>query len=105
MIDKSRKVWYNMNIENTQMLYGLYGSHINRTKAVGYCRHHCAALTAKTLKGHECLKKQCNYLKKYEDNELCNEIANLSKELMDQYDYVKDIAVEQLICQLYGLNC
>lgn len=69
MIDQSRKVWYNMNIENTQMLYGLYGSHVNRTKAVGYCRHHCAALTAKTLKGHECLKKQCNYLKKYEDND------------------------------------
>ena len=23
---------------------------------------------------------------------------------MDQYDYVKDIAVEQLICQLYGIT-
>ena len=57
-----------MNIENTQMLYGLYGSHINRNKAVGYCYHHKAALTVKALKGHECLKKQCNSLKKYEEH-------------------------------------
>lgn len=66
MIDKSRKAWYNMNIENTEMLYGLYGSHISREKAVGYCKKHCAALTVRTLKGHECLKKQCNALKKYD---------------------------------------
>lgn len=58
-----------MKINNTQMLYGLYGSHVSRSKAVGYCRHHCAALTVKTLKGHECLKKQCNALKKYEDHD------------------------------------
>ena len=58
-------------------------------------------------KSHPYLTKKIVYsfpLKKYEDNELCNEIANLSKELMDQYDYVKDIAVEQLICQLYGIT-
>lgn len=58
-----------MDINNTQKLYGLYGSHVNRSKAVGYCRHHCAALTVKTLKGHECLKKQCNALKKYEEHD------------------------------------
>ena len=58
-----------MDMNKTQTLYGLYGSHINRNKAVGYCYHHCAALTVKTLKGHECLKKQCNALKKYEDHD------------------------------------
>ena len=58
-----------MDMNKAEALYGLYGSHISRSKAVGYCRHHCAALTAKTLKGHECLKKQCNALKKYEDND------------------------------------
>jgi hypothetical protein len=58
-----------MKANSTQMLYGLYGSHISRSKAVGYCRHHCAALTVKTLKGHECLKKQCSALKKYEDHD------------------------------------
>ena len=55
-----------MDINKTQTLRGLYGSQINRSKAVGYCYHHRAALTAKTIKGHDCLGKQCNALKKYE---------------------------------------
>jgi hypothetical protein len=58
-----------MDINKTEKLYGLYGSHIKRSKAVGYCKHHCVALTVKTLKEHECLKKQCNALKKYEDHD------------------------------------
>lgn len=48
------------------MLKGLYGSSICKSKAVGYCRYHHAALTTKTLKGHECLKKQCNALTRYD---------------------------------------
>ena len=58
-----------MDIDKTQTLYGLYGSQISRNKAVGYCYHHCAALTTKTLKAHNCLGKQCNALKKYEDHD------------------------------------
>ena len=58
-----------MDINKTQTLHGLYGSQIKRNKAVGYCRYHCAALTVKTLKCHECLKKQCNALKKYEEHD------------------------------------
>ena len=58
-----------MDMNSTETLYGLYGSHISRSKAVGYCYHHCAALTVKTLKAHECLKKQCNALKKYENHD------------------------------------
>ena len=58
-----------MDITNTQMLYGLYGSHISRENAIGYCRYHCAALTVNTLKCHNCLGKQCNALKKYEEHD------------------------------------
>jgi hypothetical protein len=58
-----------MDINKTQTLHGLYGSQISRNKAVGYCYHHCAALTVKTLKGHQCLGKQCHSLKKYEDHD------------------------------------
>ena len=58
-----------MDMSKTQTLYGLYGSQINRGKAVGYCHHHCAALTVKTLKGHNCLGKQCTALKRYEDHD------------------------------------
>ena len=58
-----------MDMNNTTMLYGLYGSYINRSKAVGYCYYHKAALTVKTMKGHECLKKQCDAFKKYEEHD------------------------------------
>ena len=57
-----------MEINNPQPLHGLYGSQISRTKAVGYCRYHNVALTTRTLKKHECLKKQCDALKKYEEH-------------------------------------
>ena len=57
-----------MEFNNTQMLYGLYGSHIQRSKAIGYCKKHKCHLTVATLKCHECLKKQCNALKKHLEN-------------------------------------
>jgi hypothetical protein len=55
-----------VDVTNSQMLQGLYGSHINRTKAVGYCYYHKCHLTVATLKQHECLKKECNALKKHD---------------------------------------
>ena len=58
-----------MDMNKTEMLNGLYGSHIARNRAVGYCHYHKAALTVKTMKGHECLKKQCDALKKYEEHD------------------------------------
>ena len=57
-----------MEITLTQKLHGLYGSQVSRDKAVGFCKKHGAHLTAATLKRHECLRKNCNYLKKHEDN-------------------------------------
>ena len=58
-----------MDINKTEMLHGLYGSQVSRAKAVGYCKLHNAALTVKTLKCHECLRKQCNALKRYEEHD------------------------------------
>ena len=58
-----------MDTNKTDMLHGLYGSMISRNKAVGYCHYHKAALTVKTMKCHECLKKQCDALKKYEEHD------------------------------------
>lgn len=55
----------NMN----EMLPGLFGSEISKRRAVGYCKLHNAALTVKTMKCHECLKKQCNALEKYENHD------------------------------------
>ena len=69
-----------MEMTNTQMLYGLYGSHINRTKAVGYCRKHKAHLTVATMKQHECLKKDCHHLKKHTDNPYWMEREKLKEE-------------------------
>lgn len=58
-----------MDANKTEMLNGLYGSQISRNRAVGYCHFHKAALTVKTMKCHECLKKQCDALKKYEEHD------------------------------------
>lgn len=58
-----------MEINNLEVLPGLYGSEIRRSKAVGYCAFHKVALTTKTLRGHECLKKQCDALQRYEEHD------------------------------------
>ena len=56
--------------ENTiELLPGLYGSQITKSRAVGYCPYHKAALTVKTMKRHECLKKQCDALQKYAEHD------------------------------------
>ena len=51
-------------MSDNNRLKGLYGSYISHSKMVGYCHYHCAALTVKTMKQHECLKKQCCFLEK-----------------------------------------
>lgn len=58
-----------VEINNIEVLPGLYGSQIAKNRAVGYCPYHKAALTVKTMKRHECLKKQCNSLIKYEEHD------------------------------------
>lgn len=58
-----------MEANNTEMLNGLYGSQISKNRAVGYCCYHRAALTVRTMKGHECLKKQCNAFMRYEQHD------------------------------------
>ena len=55
-----------MTINENGKILGLYGSYIEPSRAVGYCKRHGTALTVKTLKCHECLNKQCNALEKYE---------------------------------------
>ena len=67
-------------MENTELLQGLYGSQISKNKMVGYCMYHQAALTVKTLKGHECLRKQCNALQKCEEHDYWRQ-HDLKKEL------------------------
>ena len=60
---------YYMEMNEQGMLYGLYGSYVNKSKVVGYCKYHRCALTARTLKCHECLNKQCNALQKCEEHD------------------------------------
>ena len=58
-----------MEMNTQKTLHGLYGSQIKKSKVVGYCWHHHAALTAHTMKCHECLNKQCDALQKYEEHD------------------------------------
>ena len=54
---------------NVDLMPGLYGSSITKNRAVGYCHFHNAAMTVKTMKCHECLKKQCNALERYHEHD------------------------------------
>jgi hypothetical protein len=51
------------------MVKGLYGSTIAKTKCVGYCKRHGCYLTCHTLKQRECLGKQCHFLDKHEEHD------------------------------------
>lgn len=57
-----------MDINNPHKLYAANGSWIDRKKACGYCYLHHIAMSPASMKTHECLKKQCPRLKKYEDH-------------------------------------
>ena len=82
-----------MKLIETEMLPGLYGSQISKNRAVGYCCYHKAALTVKTLKGHECLKKQCNALKKYEEHDFWRQHAQKKERRKMKKQMLGDIAV------------
>lgn len=56
-------------MNNAELMRGLYGSQISKNRAVGYCQYHKAALTVKTLKGHECLRKQCGALQRFDEHD------------------------------------
>ena len=58
-----------------EYLNGLYGSQICKDRMVGYCRYHCAALTVKTMKRHECMKKQCDAFVKCEEHDFWRQHA------------------------------
>lgn len=78
-------------MENTELLQGLYGSQISKNKMVGYCMYHQAALTVKTLKGHECLRKQCTALQKcaehdyWRQHDQKKELRKANKQLSSTY--------------------
>lgn len=69
-----------MEINEVNFLPGLYGSQITKNRAVGYCHYHDAALTVKTMKCHECLRKQCDALEKYNEHDFWRQHAQ-KKEL------------------------
>jgi hypothetical protein len=77
----------------TDVMPGLYGSQITKNRAVGYCHYHKAALTVKTMKCHECLKKQCDALTKYEEHDFWRQHAQ-KKELRK--------ARRQVLATFYG---
>ena len=56
-----------MNENTMELLPGLYGSMIDRSRVVGICRYHKTAMTVKTMKQHGCLckhGKQCDAFEK-----------------------------------------
>ena len=61
-----------MNENTTELLPGLYGSMIDKSRMVGMCRYHKTAMTVKTMKQHGCLckhGKQCDAFQKCETHD------------------------------------
>ena len=61
-----------MNENTNELLPGLYGSTINKNRAVGMCRYHKTAMTVKTMKQHGCLCKhgrQCDAFVRCEEHD------------------------------------
>lgn len=61
-----------MNENTTELIPGLYGSMIDKSKTVGMCRYHKTAMTVKTMKQHGCLCKhgrQCDAFQKCESHD------------------------------------
>lgn len=74
-----------MSGQSGKLLRTLYGGKIEETRAVGYCWHHHAYLTAKQLKKKECLLKGCGALKRldnpyWEQRERKDRVKQMKKE-------------------------
>ena len=55
--------------EDVKLVKGLYGSEFEKSRACAYCYHHHKYLTVKQVRQHECLAKQCWYLRKNEQHD------------------------------------
>jgi hypothetical protein len=55
--------------ENIKLVKGLYGSEFEKNRACAFCSHHRCYLTVKQVKQHNCLGKQCWYLRKNEQHD------------------------------------
>ena len=82
-----------MDVNKTEMLHGLYGSYISKNRAVGYCHFHKAALTVKTMKCHQCLKKQCDAFKKYDDHDFWRQHAQKKERRKAKKQMIANVAV------------
>ncbi len=61
-----------MDVNQTELLPGLYGSMIDKNRTVGLCRYHKTAMTVKTMKRHGCLckhGKQCDAFQRCEEHD------------------------------------
>lgn len=82
-----------MEENNMELIPGLYGSCVAKNRVVGHCLYHKAALTVKTMKRHECLKKQCDAFQKCEEHDFWR-----------QHEQKKELrkARKQVLATFYG---
>ena len=55
--------------EDIKLVKGLYGSEFDQSRACAFCKHHLYYLTVKQVRQHNCLGKQCHYLRKNENHD------------------------------------
>jgi hypothetical protein len=59
----------NACLSEKKLVKGLYGSEFEKNRACAFCSHHRYYLTVKQVKQHNCLGKQCWYLRKNEQHD------------------------------------
>ena len=78
-----------MNENTTELMQGLYGSFVSKSRVVGICKYHKTAMTTKTIKQHGCLCKhgrQCDAFQKCENHPIWQERARM-KEIKKERRY------------------
>ena len=68
---------------------------------IGYCHFpgHKGGITKKILEEHECLKKECTFLEKYEDNPYWSALEKMQAAKKERRNYVRSIKAEKAAMQ------
>lgn len=71
--------------------------YVQKKQVVGYCHfpEHRGSITKTTLKSHDCLKKECHFLEKYEDNPYWAAIERIKVRKQQKKETLKQLKADE----------
>lgn len=86
-----------------QLIDGKWVNRADKELIIGYCNYklHPGALTAQLLKSHECMQKQCPYLKRLEDRKFWKKRKdrNENKKMLRQTKHMQEQISHNLLTE------